>query len=118
MVLIIVPFILRFIINYFMLTIYMSYNIRTYSNGPNNLRNSSNYIDQKRASTIFTGIAANKAKGLNTGGWNLYSTYTDGTGATRHKAETLVAMGVTAATAGDAGTTGVTADEDAVVADS
>ena len=38
----------------------MSYNIRTYSNGPNNLRNSSNYIDQKRASTIFTGIAANK----------------------------------------------------------
>ena len=64
------------------------------------------------------GIAANKAKGLNTGGWNLYSTYTDGTGATRHKAETLVAMGVTAATAGDAGTTGVTADDDAVVADS
>ena len=64
------------------------------------------------------GVAANKAKGLNTGGWNLYSTYTDGTGATRHRAETLVAMGVTAGDAGDTGTTGVGTDEDAVVADS
>jgi hypothetical protein len=63
-------------------------------------------------------VTANKAKGLGTGGWNLYTTYTDGTGATRHRAETLVAMAVTAADAGDAGVTGNTAIEDATVADS
>ena len=63
------------------------------------------------------GVAANKAKGLDTGGWNLYTTYTDANGATRHKAECLVAMGVAAVDAGDAGTTGNTADEDTVVAD-
>lgn len=44
---------------------------------------------------------ANKAKGLGTSGWNLYSTYTDNTGATRNRAETLVAMGVSNAEAGD-----------------
>ena len=49
------------------------------------------------------GVAANKAKGLGTGGWNLYSTYTDSDGATRHRAENLVAMGVTAVNAGDVG---------------
>ena len=63
------------------------------------------------------GVAANKAKGLDTGGWNLYTTYTDADGATRHKPECLVAMGVSAADAGDDGITGDTADEDAVVAD-
>jgi len=63
-------------------------------------------------------VTANKAKGLGTGGWNLYTTYTDGTGATRHRAETLVAMAVTAGDAGDAGVTGNTAIEDATVADS
>lgn len=64
------------------------------------------------------GVTANKAKGLDTGGWNLYTTYTDANGATRHKAECLVAMGVTAVDAGDDGSTGNTADEDLVVADS
>ena len=49
------------------------------------------------------GVAANKAKGLGTGGWNLYTTYTDANGATRHRAENLVAMGVTAVAAGDTG---------------
>ena len=62
-------------------------------------------------------VASNKAKGLGTGGWNLYTTYTDSDGATRNRAECLVAMGVTAADAGDDGVTGDTADEDAVVAD-
>ena len=68
--------------------------------------------------TTEAGVASNKAKGLGTGGWNLYTTYTDANGNTRHKAENLVAMRVTAADAGDAGTTGNTAVEDAVVADS
>lgn len=54
------------------------------------------FIDETEAA-----VAANKAKGLGTGGWNLYSTYTDNTGATRHRAENLVAMGVSNAEAGD-----------------
>lgn len=53
--------------------------------------------------TTEAAVAANKAKGLGTGGWNLYSTYTDSDGATRHRAENLVAMGVTAGDAGDTG---------------
>jgi hypothetical protein len=53
--------------------------------------------------TTEAGVASNKAKGLSTGGWNLYETYVDGNGNTRHKAETLVAMGVSAGDAGDAG---------------
>jgi hypothetical protein len=47
------------------------------------------------------GVAANQAKGLDTGGWNLYTTYTDAHGNTRHRAENLVAMRVTNAEAGD-----------------
>jgi hypothetical protein len=64
------------------------------------------------------GVAANRAKGLKTPGWNLYHTYTDATGATRHKTESLVVMKVSAADAGDDGVTGNTAIEDTIVADS
>ena len=64
--------------------------------------------------TTEAGIAANRAKGLQTPGWNSYSTYTDGTGATRHKVETIVPMKVAAGTAGDVGVDGA---DDAVVAD-
>ena len=63
------------------------------------------------------GIAANRAKGIKTPGWNLYHTYTDQNGGTRYKAESLVPMKVTAVAAGDLGITGDTADEDAIVAD-
>lgn len=55
------------------------------------------FVDETEAA-----VTANKAKGLGTGGWNLYTTYTDNTGATRHRAENLVAMGVSNAEAGDA----------------
>lgn len=48
-----------------------------------------------------TEAAANKAIGLGTGGWNLYSTYTDANSNVRHKTEVLVAMGVSSADAGD-----------------
>ena len=65
--------------------------------------------------TTEAGIAANRAKGLQTPGWNTYSTYTDGTGATRHKVEPIVPMKVAAGTAGDVGVDGA---DDAVVADS
>lgn len=64
------------------------------------------------------GLASNKAKGLGTPGWNLYHTYVDANGNTRHKAEPLVVMKVAAGDAGDLGITGDTVDEDAIVADS
>ena len=67
--------------------------------------------------TTEAAVNANKEKGLGTAGWNLYSTYTDSDGVTRHRAECLVAMAVSAGAAGDDGITGDTVDEDAVVAD-
>jgi hypothetical protein len=52
-------------------------------------------------------VAANRAKGLNTPGWNRYVTYTDMHGRTRHKTENLVVMkGIT----GDASDDSVAAD--------
>ena len=80
-----------------------------------------NTADNAKAYFIDTteaAVDANRDKGLKTGGWNLYETYTDANGATRHKVESLVAMAVSAGDAGDTGTTGVGTDEDAVVADS
>ena len=62
-------------------------------------------------------VASNKAKGLGTPGWNLYHTYVDGTGNTRHKAEPLVVMKMTAAAAGDVGITNNTATEDLTLLD-
>lgn len=49
------------------------------------------------------GVTANKAKGITTAGWNLYSTYVDSNSKTRHKVETLIALTNTAADAGDVG---------------
>jgi len=43
------------------------------------------YIDETEAA-----LAENKARGLNAPGWWSYFTYTDSSGATRHKAEQLV----------------------------
>lgn len=37
-------------------------------------------------------VTANRARGLNTPGWNRYQTYTDCHGTTRYKVENLVAM--------------------------
>lgn len=61
--------------------------------------------------TDEAGVASNRAKGLKTPGWNMYHTYTDQNGNTRHKAEALVVMKVSAADAGDQA-------DDAVLADS
>jgi hypothetical protein len=58
------------------------------------------------------GIAANRAKGIKTPGWNLHIT-----AGGRTRTECLVAMKVSAADAGDLGITGDTAVEDAIVAD-
>lgn len=56
-------------------------------------------------------VASNRAKGLKTPGWNLYHTYSTADGRTRHIAEPLVVMKVSAADAGDQA-------DDAIVADS
>jgi hypothetical protein len=63
--------------------------------------------------TTEAGVAANRAKGLKTPGWNLYSN-----AGGRHRSECLVAMKVSAGDAGDAGVTGNTAVEDTIAADS
>jgi hypothetical protein len=82
------------------------------SNKSNDLDNAF-FVDLTEA-----GVASNKAKGLGTPGWNLYHTYVDGTGNTRHKAEPLIVMKVTAVAAGDLGISGNTTIEDTTVADS
>ena len=58
------------------------------------------------------GIASNRAKVITGPGWWLYHTSNS-----RHYAECLVPMKVTAVAAGDLGVTGDTAVEDAIVAD-
>ena len=63
------------------------------------------------------GVDTNRAKGLKTPGWNLYHTYQDQNGNTRHKAEPIVVMKVTAGDAGDLGVTGNTEIEDLIAAD-
>jgi hypothetical protein len=55
------------------------------------------------------GVAANKARGINTPGWTKYVTYTDMHGTTRYKTEPLVVM--SAAVTSDA-------DDDTIAADS
>lgn len=56
---------------------------------------------------------ANRAKGLKTPGWNLYSTYTTAAGSVRNISESLIPMRVSAADAGD----GVGVGDDAIVLD-
>ena len=65
--------------------------------------------------TTEAGIESNRDSGLRTPGWNLYTAYTDSTGATRRRVESLIPMKVAAAAAGDAGVSG--AGDDSVVAD-
>ena len=59
------------------------------------------------------GVAANRAKGLKTPGWNIHIT-----AGGRTRTECLVAMKVSASDAGDDGVTGNTAVEDTIAADS
>jgi hypothetical protein len=53
-------------------------------------------------------LTENRARGLKTPGWVKYTTYQDSQGNTRHKAETLVAMGTIS---GDAADDAVLADD-------
>lgn len=54
------------------------------------------FIDREEASTLVA-----KEKGMSTAGWYLYRTFTDVGGATRHKAELLIALSRSGADAGD-----------------
>lgn len=56
------------------------------------------------------GTAANKTRGLTNAGWWLYLEYTDANGDTRHKAECVVAMSVSAVAAGDQADDAIAAD--------
>lgn len=68
-----------------------------------------NYLSTDEAAKVYfidtteAAVATNRAKGIQTPGWNLYSTYEDADGNTRHKVETLVVMKVAAGDAGDVG---------------
>lgn len=67
------------------------------------------------AKAIFVDITeaqqeTNKKRGITGAGWWLYSTYNEASGATRHKAECLVAMARTASDAGDRADDTVAAD--------
>jgi len=90
--------------------------VPTWLEADSNNTNKSN--DQDNAIFVDTteaGVAANRAKGIKTPGWNLYNTYTTAEGNTRHIVESLVTMKVTAGDAGDLGVTG--AGDDSIVAD-
>lgn len=56
------------------------------------------------------GTAANKTRGLTNAGWWTYYEYTDADGNTRHKAECVVAMSVSAVDAGDQADDAIAAD--------
>lgn len=66
--------------------------------------------------TTEAAVTSNRAHGIKTPGWNHVRTYTDSSGATRYRVESLVPMKVSAAAAGDAGVSGT--GDDATVADS
>jgi len=69
-----------------------------------NDNNKSNDLDNAVfVDTTEAGIAANRARGIQTPGWNLYHTYTDADGNTRHRVEPLVVMKVTQGAATDVG---------------
>lgn len=76
--------------------------------------------DSDRRGLVFVSreeslIAGNRAKGLVSPGWWLYTTYTDGNSRTRHKSELLIAIDVANAVSGDTGTSGTS--DDTIVAD-
>lgn len=82
--------------------------------------NASNDLDNAIfVDTSEAQVESNRDKGIKTPGWNLYREYTTNGGTvTRRIVEPLIPMKVAAADAGDAGITGDTAVEDAIVADS
>jgi hypothetical protein len=65
-------------------------------------------VDTYPAGNMEAQMSENRARGLKTPGWVKYTTYQDSEGNTRHKVETLVAMGTIA---GDAADDAVLADD-------
>ena len=96
----------------------------TAASAPKFLSTDANAAPQvKRANAYFVdlteaAVASNRAVGLHTPGWNLFTSYTDSTGNTRRRVECLVPVRATAVAAGDVGITNNTSTEDLVVKDS
>ena len=96
----------------------------TAASAPKFLSTDANAVSQVRRDNVYfvdmteAGVASNRAAGLHTPGWNLFTSYTDSSGRTRRRVECLVPVRATAVAAGDLGTTGNTVTEDVVVKDS
>lgn len=96
----------------------------TAAGAPKYLSTDANAVPQvKRANAYFVdmteaAVASNRAAGLHTPGWNMFTSYTDSSGRTRRRVECLVPVRATAVAAGDVGITNNTVTEDAVVKDS
>lgn len=76
-------------------------------------RDNAYFVDMTEAA-----LASNRAVGLQTPGWNLFTSYTDSAGNTRRRVECLVPVRAATVDAGDLGVTANTAIEDLVVKDS
>lgn len=96
----------------------------TAASAPKFLSTDANAAPQvKRTNAYFVdlteaGVASNRAVGLHTPGWNLFTSHTDSAGNTRRRVECLVPVRATTAVAGDLGVTANTAFEDLTVKDS
>ena len=99
-------------------------NTDTAASAPKFLSTDANAAPQvKRDNAYFVdlteaAVASNRAVGLHTPGWNLFTSYTDSAGNTRRRVECLVPVRATAVAAGDVGITNNTSTEDLVVKDS
>lgn len=72
------------------------------NNAPKYL-NSEDKLNTYFVDTTEALVTENREKGLKTPGWNLYQTYTDSNGNTRHRVEPLVVMKVSQGDATDIG---------------
>lgn len=99
-------------------------NTDTAASAPKFLSTDANAAPQvRRANAYFVDmteavVASNRAAGLHTPGWNMFTSYTDSAGRTRRRVECLVPVRATAAAAGDLGVTANTVTEDVTVKDS
>jgi hypothetical protein len=97
--------------------------LRTYGwggQGAANLINGANTVNVRNVygiDAIEANVASNKAKGISHTGWVHYQTWTNTQGATRHRAEVLVAMSKNFNKANVDFNIGADATDDAVIAD-
>lgn len=96
----------------------------TAASAPKFLSTDANAAPQVKRDNVYfvdmteAAVASNRAAGLHTPGWNMFTSYTDSAGRTRRRVECLVPVRATTAVAGDLGVTGNSTTEDVVVKDS